>query len=62
MLGDDVHAHEGQPRDENAAVQGDPIQLQEGLVGKQIHADHADCKERYHRGRDGAQEDFDFVV
>ena len=55
VLGDDVHAHEGKPGDENAAVQSDPVQLEQGLVGKQIHTDYADGKESHHRSRDGAE-------
>ena len=60
VLGDDVHAHEGQPGDQNSAVQRDPLQLQQGLVCQQIHADHADHKESYHRCGNGTEEDLHF--
>ena len=60
MLGNDIHAHKGQPRDQYAAVQRDPIQLQKRFIGKQIHADDADRKQGYHSCGDGAQQNLGF--
>ena len=55
MLGYNIHAHEGKPRDQNTAVKRDPIELKQGLVGKQIHTDDAYDKQRYD-GRGNAPE------
>ena len=62
VLGDDVHAHEGQPGDEDTAVQGDPGELEKGLVGQKVHADDRHHEEGHHRGGDGAHEDLGIGV
>jgi hypothetical protein len=45
VLGDDVHTHKREPGDQYSAVERDPIELQESLVGKQVHTHHADNEE-----------------
>lgn len=56
MLCNDIHAHKGQPGYEDSPVQGDPVSLDQRLVGKQVHADHADHKERDRRRRDTSKQ------
>jgi hypothetical protein len=41
VLGDDVHTHKREPGDQNSAVERDPIELEQSLVGKQVHTHHA---------------------
>lgn len=60
VLGDHIHAHKGKPRDENAAVERDPIELKERFISQQVHADHADNKERDHRCGNGFQQQLIF--
>ena len=62
VLGDDVHAQKGQPRNQNAAVQSDPTELEQGFVGKEIHTYYADGKERHHGGRDGDTSEKGFLA
>ena len=56
MLGYDIHAHEGKPRNQDAAVQCDPFELQQRFIGQQVHADYAYHKKRNHRHRDASQQ------
>jgi len=56
VLGNDVHTHERQPRNENTAVEGDPRKLQQRFVGQKIHANDADNEQGHHRSRDRPQQ------
>ena len=49
MLGDNVHTHKRQPRDQNTAVKCDPIKLQKRFICKQIHTNNAHDKESHDR-------------
>ena len=42
MLGDNVHAHKGEPGYQNTTVKRDPIELNECFIGEQIHTYDAD--------------------
>ena len=57
MLCQDIHAHEGEPRDQNTAVKRDPIVLKKRLVRQQIHADDADDEERDRNCGNGFEQD-----
>ena len=57
MLGEDIHAHEGKPRDQNTAVKRDPFVLKKGFVRQQIHADDADDEERDRDRGNGFEQD-----
>ena len=45
MLREDIHAHEGEPGDQDTAVKRDPFVLEKRLICQQIHADDADNEE-----------------
>lgn len=60
MLSDNIHAHKGEPRNKNTAVESNPVEFEQGLIGQQIHTNDADGKKRDHRGRYGTQQNFEF--
>ena len=62
VLGDHIHAHKGEPRNQDTAVQRDPVELYEGLVGQKVHAYHADGKQGYYRSRNGSEQYFGFEI
>ena len=61
MLGDDIHTHKREPRDQNTTVKRDDLRLQKRLVGEQIHADNAYNEKRYHRRRDTSEQNRRFL-
>ena len=51
MLGNYIHTHKGEPGDEYSSVKGYPVKLNEGLICKKVHTDHAD----HEKGGDGGR-------
>ena len=62
VLRDDIHTHKREPRDENTAVQRDPIELEKRLIGKQIHTDDAHDEKRDDRRGNGSHQDLHFCI